>query len=109
MAAFEGLHSHTNVLLARDGGLHPPPDVLRNWPPPNYVNPENRGWGGSILILVALGITFLVYVARIWARIGIGKNFGLDDTLISIAMLPLFGLVISSVLGKSSATSSKLH
>jgi hypothetical protein len=104
MAAFEGLRSHASTLFARDGGLHPPPSVLLGWPKPNHVNPEDRGWGASIVLLVVLGITFLVYVARMWARLGIGKNFGVDDTLISISMLPLFGLVISSVLGKNTAS-----
>jgi hypothetical protein len=50
--------------------------------------------------MVVLGITFLVYCARMWARLVISKNTGLDDILVSIAMLPLFGLTISSVLGK---------
>ena len=53
------------------------------------------------MLLIFLGITFFVYIARIWARLGLGKNAGLDDTLMSIAMIPLFGLTISSVLGKS--------
>jgi hypothetical protein len=91
---------HIDTLVARDGGLHPPADVLVGWPRPNYINPEDRGWSSSTALLVILGITFLVYIARMWARLGIGKNFGVDDTLMSIAMVPLFGLSISAVLGK---------
>ena len=97
MAASDSLHH--SALLPRDGGLHPPPSVLLSWPSPNLVNPDTRGWGGSIVIIVVLAITTIVYIARIWARLAIGKNFGLDDTLITIAMVPLFGLIISSVLG----------
>ena len=52
------------------------------------------------MLLVFIGITFLVYIARMWARVGVGKNHGLDDTIMSIAMIPLFGLTISAVLGK---------
>ncbi|KAI4643672.1 hypothetical protein J4E93_006684 [Alternaria ventricosa] len=93
------LGSYGGSLVARAGGLHPPPEVLLSWPRPNYVDPEERGWGPPILLMVVLGITFLVYCARMWARLVISKNFGLDDILVSMAMLPLFGLTISSVLG----------
>jgi hypothetical protein len=106
MAVSDSLHG---ALLPRDGGLHPPPEVLLSWPTPNTVNPDNRGWGGSIVIIVVLAITTIVYVARIWARLAIGKNFGLDDTLITVAMIPLFGLVISSVLGRNDAALKSHH
>ncbi|KAF1844244.1 uncharacterized protein K460DRAFT_317563 [Cucurbitaria berberidis CBS 394.84] len=98
MADLNGLHSHASVLFTRDGGLHPPPEVLKSWPNPNHINPEERGWAAPIVLLVVLGITFLVYMARIWARLVVAKNAGLDDLLISIAMLPLLGLAISVVL-----------
>ena len=52
------------------------------------------------MLLVILGITLLIYIARMWARLHLGKNAGLDDMLMSIAILPLFGLTISVVLGK---------
>ncbi|KAJ8116664.1 hypothetical protein OPT61_g1959 [Boeremia exigua] len=92
------LSNQRNSLFVRDGGLHPPAEVMRSWPKPNYVNPEDRGWVSSIVVLIVLGITFLVYVARMWARLGLGKNAGLDDTIMSLAILPLFGLTISAVL-----------
>ncbi|CAN9350736.1 unnamed protein product [Alternaria alternata] len=93
------LGSHASRLVARAGGLHPPPEVLLSWPKPNYVDPEERGWGTPIVLMVFLGISFLVYCARMWARLAISKNTGLDDILVSIAILPLFGLTISTVLG----------
>lgn len=96
----DGPFNRYDGLYARDGGLHPPPEVLLSWPKPDYINPEDRGWSSSIVLLIFLGITFLVYVARMWARLGLGKNAGLDDILMSVAMLPLFGLTISVVLGK---------
>jgi hypothetical protein len=94
------LSSHIATLFPRDGGLHPPPDVILSWPKPNHVDPEERGWDMPILLLVVMGITFLVYIARIWARLILLKNAGLDDILISLAMIPLFGLTISTVLGR---------
>ena len=103
MSHLEELMPHVDRLFARDGGLHPPSEVLRSWPKPNYVDPEDRGWSSSIVLLVFLGITFLVYTARIWARLGLAKNAGLDDLLMSIAIIPLFGLTISAILGESIA------
>jgi hypothetical protein len=93
-------NAYTGGLVARGGGLHPPPEVILSWPKPNHVNPEERGWAAPIALMVLLGITFLVYCARMWARLAISKNTGLDDILVSIAILPLFGLTISTVLGK---------
>lgn len=98
--AVSGLIPHVDHLFARDGGLHPPADVLLSWPRPNPINPEDRGWASSIVLLVVLGITFFVYIARMWARLSLGKNAGLDDIVMSIAIIPLFGLTISAVLGK---------
>lgn len=95
-----GFFSKADILFARDGGLHPPSEVMKNWPAPNYVNPEARGWGAPIALLIVLGITFLVYVARMWARLVVAKNAGVDDLLMSISMIPLFGLTISAVLGE---------
>jgi hypothetical protein len=92
------LLSRADSLFARDGGLHPPPEVLLSWPNPNYVDPEERGWEATILLAVVLGITFLVYTARMWARLAIAKSAGMDDLLMSVAMLPLFGLTISAIL-----------
>lgn len=51
------------------------------------------------MLFIFFSITILVYVARMWARFTISKNLGLDDFLISVAMLPLIGLTISTVLG----------
>ena len=105
MSHIDALIPRVDRLLPRDGGLHPPPEVLLSWPKPNHINPEDRGWSSSIVLLVFLGITFLVYTARMWARLGLGKNAGLDDTLMTIAILPLFGLTISAILGMLVASS----
>lgn len=89
---------HADSLLKRSGGLHPPESVILSWPRPNYTHPEERGWEAPIVLLVFLGITTIVYVARMWARLAVSKNAGADDILISISMLPLFGLTISVIL-----------
>jgi hypothetical protein len=99
MADAAGLFARAEALVQRDGGVHPPPEVLLSWPVPNYVNPEDRGWDSSIILMVVLGITFVIYTVRMWARLVVAKNAGLDDILMSVAMLPAFGLTISAVLG----------
>ncbi|KZM24673.1 hypothetical protein ST47_g4191 [Ascochyta rabiei] len=100
MSHIDALMPHYDHLFARDGGLHPPPQVLRSWPTPNYINPEERGRTSSIVLSAVLGVTFFVYIARMWARLGLGKNAGWDDTLMSLAIVPLFGLTISVILGE---------
>jgi hypothetical protein len=94
----------TSRLVARNGGLNPPPEVILNWPKANRVDPEEKGWAAHIILLILMGITFLIYIARMWARLVLSKNAGLDDILISLAMLPLLGLTISNVLGETHIT-----
>lgn len=87
------------ILFARDGGLHPPVSVLVSWPAPNHVNPETRGPGASYALIVLLALTFIVYTARMWARLIVARNAGLDDSLMSIAMILVIGSTIAVVLG----------
>ncbi|ORY16421.1 hypothetical protein BCR34DRAFT_106096 [Clohesyomyces aquaticus] len=91
--------ARADALIPRAGGLFPPPSVLVGWPAPNYQNPEDRGWAGSIVMILVLAITCATFLARIWARMSVSKNPGLDDLLMSIAMVPLIGLTVASVLG----------
>jgi hypothetical protein len=68
-------------------GLLPPISVLAKWPVPNYDDPVTR----SKVVLItscALGSVMLVTVgARMWARAIIQKNAGLDDWIITAAMV----------------------
>ncbi|KAF2466473.1 uncharacterized protein BDR25DRAFT_269074, partial [Lindgomyces ingoldianus] len=101
MADVNGILSQADVLFPRAGGLFPPSSVINKWPAPNYINPETRDWTGSIMLIVVLAITCAVYLARIWARMNVAKNPGLDDLLMSIAMIPLIGLTVAVILGNS--------
>ncbi|KAF2120322.1 hypothetical protein BDV96DRAFT_567058 [Lophiotrema nucula] len=86
-------------LFPRAGGLIPPSSVLTQWPAPNYVDPETRSWAAPVVCIVFLALAFGVYVLRMWARLVIAKNAGLDDWLMSAAMIPLVGSTIAVVLG----------
>jgi hypothetical protein len=89
---------HENALLPRDGGLYPPASVLIGWPAPNYIDPETRDWTGSVILVVVLSITCITFLARLWARLAVSKNSGLDDLIMSLAMVPLIGLTVATVL-----------
>jgi hypothetical protein len=104
MAYAASLFARTDTLVTRAGGVNPPPEVLLSWPNPNFVDPEKRGWEAPIVLIVMLAITTVIYLARLWARLIVAKNFGLDDILMSVAMLPVFGLSISAILCKSYAS-----
>jgi hypothetical protein len=89
----------TGRLIARNSGVYIPPKVILSWPKANHIDPGESGWAAPVILWVSMGITFLVYIARMWARLVLLKSCGLGDILISFAMLPLFGLTISTVLG----------
>ncbi|PVH95561.1 hypothetical protein DM02DRAFT_617820 [Periconia macrospinosa] len=87
------------ALWKRGGGVEPPPEVLLSWPAPNHINPETHSWSGTIVLVVFIALTVAMFGARLTARWVVAKNAGLDDALISVAMIPLIGLTIAVVLG----------
>lgn len=103
-----GLLRETNALVSRAGGIHVPPEVIASWPAPNYISPETRTSGAPVALSIVLVVTLLVYVARMWARLIMTKNAGVDDVLTSISMIPLIGLSISAILGMMSICISHL-
>lgn len=54
-----------------------------------------------ILICVLLALTYVVVGLRLWARLRIAKNPGIDDALIAFNMIPLTGLGVAMCLGRS--------
>lgn len=100
MADLEAFRLHANKLFTRDGGVNPPSDVILSWPAPNYINPETHDWTGTNVVIVFLVLAILVYAARIWARLAMAKNAGLDDLVMTIAIIPLIGATVSVVLGE---------
>jgi hypothetical protein len=96
--AVAGIRANADALFPRAGGLTPPYDVVLSWPTPNYENPESRGWAAPIILIIVAVITTMVFIARMWARVVISKNAGLDDWLMTAAMIPLWGLTVSSCL-----------
>ncbi|KAF2400162.1 integral membrane protein [Trichodelitschia bisporula] len=77
------------------GGLHPPIEVLKEWAARDHSHIETRGWGLVVVTLLMSLLTFATLVARLWARLVIQRNAGLDDLIITIAAVPTFGLAVA--------------
>ena len=84
-------------------GIHPPLATIVAWGKiANPLHPsETRGWELVTLVVVLFSITLITVIARLWARIKIHHNAGLDDVVIVAAM------VCSSLRGTMSITNLK--
>jgi hypothetical protein len=68
------------------GGLNPPPDVIASWPKPS-LHPEVVGWGTAIGLIILYVIALVVVAGRLYARIYVQKNAGIDDALITLSLV----------------------
>ena len=62
---------------------------LESWPTPNYANPETRGPGVIYINSILYPLVVAVVGIRTYTRVFISRSFGLDDTFILLAMVPL--------------------
>lgn len=69
---------------------YPPPEVINSWPAPNYVDPETRGQSLLVVNITLLSLCIIALAARLWSRLVILRSPGLDDVLITIAMVSLW-------------------
>lgn len=60
---------------------------LAHFPPPNYVNPETRGNGVTILNSIFLAFATIFIALRICSRCFVRKWFGLDDVFIILGFV----------------------
>lgn len=65
----------------------PPPEVIASWPQPNYIDPVTRGPALVIVNFILLGLSVIAVGARLWSRLIILRSPGLDDLLITIAIV----------------------
>jgi hypothetical protein len=72
------------------GGTHPPLSVILSWPVPT-PDFERRGWGIPIVVMTLFSISIAVVSARLWARLVIQRNAGVDDIFIVAAMVRMLG------------------
>jgi len=79
MAASHNGHGSSSLL--------PPLSIAQNWPTPNYDDPVTRS-KTALVISILLGTVMLAVVAaRLWARVFIQRNVGLDDWIIIVALV----------------------
>jgi hypothetical protein len=67
----------------------PPPEVLKTFPKPNYVDPVTRGPALMIVELTLLPIALICVALRLWVRIGWLHRSWWDDWLMVVAMVRL--------------------
>jgi hypothetical protein len=65
----------------------PPPEVLKTWPKPNYIDPITRGSTLMIVELTLLPIAMIVVFLRMWVRVAWLKKAWYDDYLMLLAMV----------------------
>ncbi|KAF2266972.1 integral membrane protein [Lojkania enalia] len=66
---------------------YPPPEVMKTWPKPNYVDPVTRGNTLTIVELTILPIALICVILRLWIRIGWLHKSWWDDYLMVVAMV----------------------
>jgi hypothetical protein len=72
------------------GGVHPPISVILSWPTPNYVNPDTEGPGLIIVCIIFSTITTVLVALRLWARLFLIRQPGLDDLFVVIGYVRHF-------------------
>jgi hypothetical protein len=69
------------------GGIHPSLLVEGTWPVANFVDPPRHGPGVAILMAVLTTLAFLAVCLRLWVRLHMQGNGGLDDICIVLALV----------------------
>jgi hypothetical protein len=69
------------------GGLYPPLSISQSWPAPNYNDPITRGTALIDVTIILYAIVFITVLARLWARVAVTYDVGLDDILVVVAMV----------------------
>lgn len=70
------------------GHIHDiPPGVLLSWPAPNYTNPQTRSQALVVVDTLFPALSFLVVAFRTYTRVYLKRWFGMDDVLITLALV----------------------
>lgn len=69
------------------GGIHPPLEVIATWPKPNYESPQTQPKIILIFACILGPLTVTLLLARLWVRIRMQHNAGLDDWLMLAAIV----------------------
>ena len=69
------------------GGIQPPPEVMKSWPIPNYENPPTRSNFVLVFSCVVGPISVTLVFLRLWVRLRVQRNAGLDDALMAASLV----------------------
>jgi hypothetical protein len=84
------VHNHnilSSITANMPGGIQPPVEQWLKWPLPNYENPPERAHHVLICACVLGPISIAILFARLWVRIRLQRNAGLDDWLMLAAFV----------------------
>ncbi|GBF60139.1 hypothetical protein TMEN_2543 [Trichophyton mentagrophytes] len=76
---------------------NPPPEVIKSWPKPNYVNPEYAGPELAIIGVTFTTLSVIVMSLRMYVRLHLRKAASWDDWLMVAAMPFLMGISASAI------------
>ncbi|GME42048.1 hypothetical protein GTA08_BOTSDO06142 [Neofusicoccum parvum] len=77
------------------GGLHPPLELVLAWQTDAFPHGIRRGPTLAVVVAVMFFLTLFIVCGRLYARVIVQRNAGLDDLLIALAMIPTTGLAVS--------------
>lgn len=72
------------------GGIQPPLEQMLKWPVPNYIDPSTRSKYVLITACVLGPINTALLLARLWVRVRMQRNAGLDDWLMLASLVSMF-------------------
>ena len=78
---------------------NPPQQQWLDWPRRNPINPETQGLSLEIVGIAMLALSIICVGLRLYVRIGILHNPGVDDWLVLASLIPSIGMTTSSLLG----------
>ncbi|EEQ27909.1 conserved hypothetical protein [Microsporum canis CBS 113480] len=77
---------------------NPPPEVIRSWPKPNYINPEYAGPELAIIGVTFATLSVIIVSLRMFVRLHMRKAASWDDWLMVAAMPCLVGIAAASII-----------
>ncbi|GME28208.1 integral membrane protein [Neofusicoccum parvum] len=84
------------------GGVVAPPALVAAWQTDAYPHGIRAGRSLTIISLIFTSIALVIVFARLYDRVLVRHNAGLDDALIVAALFPLVGLCICTVISEYS-------
>ncbi|KAF5506532.1 Satratoxin biosynthesis SC1 cluster protein 4 [Colletotrichum siamense] len=76
----------------------PPPEVVKSWPPPNHVDPEERGPALLIIESISLSFALICLLLRLYVRIFMMRKSWWDDWLMVGAAIFSISVTICVIL-----------